>query len=498
MMAVLILTVSAQVVFSSRHLDKVPEELLREAIALDILASWSSKCLGVGIGEFHTMDDLHEYLKYLEDVLHGNTTAVIALGGAHIRALMLLLYGSNEITSEVIEELVKVSALNLIETSRVSYQDIEELFHNPSLASLVRIYKRISVDPIISKCLGDDVLIKLLSFGMYLERGDIARARVVAEKVLSERSVFFGVLMLSILESRSYVIGSSKPLEISEKDLERLVSKLREMNVDLDEVLSKYSLTELMEIYENLKALDNTDIRLNTNASLVSTGWIIEDVDDVLRQGAVNTQIGLEDQEPTPGNYTVLDPRRISELVNHIPPKVIASAVSVVSSLSYLRTYTPIFEKTSSSIYLEPRRQESPLSSAELLGLIFVAMAAVTTISIILRGVLRKEIIEPPVRPSLVRTSPTTPELSTVLSTVIRVFWEVVTNLSTKVKVEIRPSDTHREIAKKLGTQLDSVSSALLRRLSKLYEVARFSKEVSEERVSKDLSIVKEMLRRIT
>ncbi len=492
LVVVLILVASAQVVFSSRHLDKVPEELLREAIALDILASWSSKCLGVGISELHTMDDLHEYLEYLENILYGNSTAVIALGGVHVRALMLLLYGSSEITPEIVERLIRVSVLNLIETSRVGYEDIEELFHNPSLASLVRIYKRVGNDPLIGRCL-NDVLIKLLGFGVYLERGDVAKARAVAEEVLSERSVFFGVLMLSIIEGRTYVVGSSKPLKISEEDLERLVSKLREMNVDLDEVLSKYSLTELIEIYESLKAVDKIDLQLNTNASLVGVGWGVEDVDDVLRQGAVSTQVSRENQESIPGGYAVPDPGKIGELVNRIPPKVIASAVSVVSTLSYSRTYAPTSGKTPPT-YLELRRQGSSLSSTELLGLIFVAIAAMVVIPIVLRGTLRKEISEPLVRPLLVRTLPTTPELSAV----IRVFWEVVTNLSIKVKVEVRPSDTHREIAEKLDPELDSVSSALLRRLSKLYEVARFSREVPEERLSRDLSIVKEMLGRVT
>jgi len=491
--AVLMLAASAQASLSSRHLDRVPEDLLREALALDTLVSWSSKCFGIGAEALRAANDpqvLREYLENLERaLLKGNNTAVIAVGGLHIRALRFLLYGSNEMTPEILEELIKVSISSLI-TTGVRYQDIEELVQNPSLASLARIYERVSRDPAIGKCL-KDVLIKLLSFGVYLERGDVARARAVAEEVLSEKSVFFGVSMLSMVEGRTYVVRQARPVEISDEDLEKLVSKLRDMDIDLDEALSKYSLSELVELYESLKVIGNVSVQPGINGSMIGTGQETESADDALRQGTVSARVNQEESGLTPESYATPDPGKISELVSRIPPKVIASAVSVVVSTGYSKAYPQASGKTASPTYLNTRRQEQP-SSVEIMGFVFVVIAAVVAIPITLRGVFRREVLEPLVAPS-VRVPPAVTELSAA----VRVFWEVVRDLSARARVEIRPSDTHREITRKLSSELDSVSSALLGRLSRLYEVARFSREVSEELIGRDLKKVEEMLKKL-
>ncbi len=435
----------------------------------------------------------------VKSLLYDNVPAVLLVGGVHLRALGLLINGSEELRSSVLERVV-LNSISVLVSSGVPYHLVDEAVGSPSTGSLLKLFAYSSRVPGVGRCL--EVLApKIISFSVYVERGDAERARVLAEEVLNAGSSFFGVVMVAILEGmpRGYHRHRAPALvDIPEEFAEKLVSLLREYNVSIGEVLARYSIAELVELYERLMSAAGAELVLGNRGSAASgSEWYgglppgVSVDEDVLRPAIVGSQgagAGYPTADSESGEVGASGPR-VRELLNRIPPRVLATAIDMASSASFGRYLGGTAEQRRVVQYASPVDREGVPEWWLALAAIAVAASVGGLYHLALRsGVVGSLRLTGGRGPGIVVDS------AADLSPVVRLFWRVVSRLATAVGVRILPPDTHREIVEKLGSRVDDVTSAGLRRLGKLYEVVRYSREAPRELVERELKSLEGLL----
>lgn len=499
-LAVLVLP---QVAAAGRHLDRVPEEQLKRALAMEVLLSWSRACPDAGLGYGALPWDAPGLRAMLDglarSLLHGAAPAALLVGGVHLRALGLLINGSEELHVSALERLLLNSVSALI-SAGVPYQLVEEAVSSPSVGSLLRLFAYSSRVPSVGRCL--EVLApRVISFCIYAERGDVGRARALAEEVLNSGSALFGVLMVSALGRASPAgRGPRAPAldELPEEFAEKLVSILRERNVSIGEVLARYSIAELVELYEKLASAAGADLGPEVGGSAMSDlgryGGVppVAGVDEDLLRPALAGSQGVDSGRSPASAGSSGEPageRRVRELLSRIPPSVLSSAVSIASGASFERYLGATRAPRAVAQPTDPADRGETPSWGPVLAAVAVAASVGGLYHLVLRGGGTSPLRWAGARRPVMEVRP-----AEELSPVVKLFWSVVGRLAAAVDVEILPSDTHREIVDKIGPRVDDVTSAGLRRLGKLYEAARYSRGVAREVLERELEALSRLL----
>lgn len=417
-----------------------------------------------------------------------------------MKALELLINGSEDLQPRVFERVFLASASALVRAG-IPYHLIEGALSSPSINSLIRLSAHIARALELGRCF-DEVMLKVVSFSLHVENGNIGRAREIAEEVLIRRSAFFGAIMISTINlgSRKYSPHSSG-LEIPEEVLEKLISVLKEHDIDIGEVLAKYSLSELMELYEKLGgALEPALLLLEENRRVTSAGLPRQNLlevdadEDTLRYSAVTDsqgRNGLAKDVSSHAKEEVVSEQEIGKLVNRIPYQVVVEAFKVVSSASYREANAGGSQLSSRDLLGRAPSEDERLTDWVLLFSMIVIAISVGGLSPI---VLRRGTSRPVSLRKALEVGDTGTTI-TDLNPVVKFFWNVVDLFTATAKVRVLPSDTHREIVEKLGVKADDVESAALRRLCKLYEAVRYSgRAVPDELLRRELKVLRKLL----
>ncbi|MEM2499236.1 MAG: hypothetical protein QXU30_03685, partial [Sulfolobales archaeon] len=149
---------------------------------------------------------------------------VLVSGGVHLKALALLVNGTEELRSSTLEKTI-VSSVSSLLSMGVPYQLIRDTMDNPTASNLLKLFAYASKNSSAETCLRN-LTLKMISFVMHVERGNTGRARAIAEDVLNSMSLFFGSIMVSIVEKSpvGYVVRAPSSGDISEEVLEKLIS----------------------------------------------------------------------------------------------------------------------------------------------------------------------------------------------------------------------------------------------------------------------------------
>ncbi len=489
-----------QIAVAGRHLDRAPEEYLKEALAVEVLLSWSRACPGAGVWRGAAPWDARGVRSLVEELakslLHSTTPAVLVVGGVHLKALVLLINGSEELPPSVLERAILNSISSLV-SAGAPYHLVDEALSSPSTSSLLKLLAYSTRVPGVGRCL-EGLAPKIVSFCVYVERGDIERARALAEEVLNAGSALFGIVMASVLDGAPRYGRWTPALEdLPEEFAEKLVAVLREHNISIGEVLARYSIAELAELYEKLIGAAGAGLVLGSETSSASGPGQLGGLppgagvdEDVLRPAIVGSQ-GASAGDPVTGTGSggALSELQVRELLSRIPSRVLASAISIVRSASF---------REQLDMGVEPRREvqrASPVGRerAPELVLALAAVAVAASVGGLYHLALRSS--RAGSLPQIVGRELGVEASSTAdLGPAVRLFWRVVSRLASAVDVKILPSDTHREIVEKLGSRVDDLTSAGLRRLGKLYETARYSREKLGGVVERELESLRRFL----
>ncbi|MCS7099809.1 MAG: DUF4129 domain-containing protein [Sulfolobales archaeon] len=507
LLLVLLLLAAPQVVLS-RHLSSSPEEYLKEAIALEILSSWVGRCFNVSFEFSKSAEYADGELRSLLEariggVLSGSRLGVLAMGGSHFKALQLLLGGAGELRPASLREVLSASVLSLV-LSGVPYGLVEEVLSRPSISSLLKLLAYVSRFLTASKCFRD-LVAEVVYFGLSLESGNVERARSVAEEVLNSNSIFFGTVLVLVLENPPTKLRtSSRYVEISEEAVEKLVLALSRYDINLGEILAKHSISEILELLEVVGSIENLDLVLRRIDSInVSTLTEVRrllaglDEEDVLRYSLG----GESSPQRTPGggssggSSSVEDvgervaQHDIDRLVDKVPQRVLKSAIEAID-----RATLSLSKSRGRPLAREGTTPSSGGSGDSLgLGAVAALLLAAASIGFLYPYVLRGSSRRFP-RFGIVLSRDAGALSTAGQHPVVEFFWKAVAHLAAVVKIEILPSETHREVVERLESRIDGVTSAALRRLSKLYELARFSRSGVPSSVGEDLEFLRKIL----
>lgn len=428
---------------------------------------------------------------------------ILTVGGIHLKAIGLLANGTEELQPRVLGRVVQASVSSLI-SAGLPYSVIEEAVINSSTSSLLRLLAYTSRARSPWACL-EAVVLKALSFVMSVEKGYFERARTIAEEVTNARSLFIGFVMFSILERvpRGRAIRASGPEDISDQAIEKLITVLKRLNFSIGDILAKYSVAELLELYERLASVAEVDTLLSStsrtvgNISLLDGGVSGAELDeDVLRQPFVTAKPGESGEgEPAGGSMREeeaagVGEQKIAELVSRIEQERSILAVFDTVNKAGFREYldSSLRQREATPTHVSMGRERPP-DWWTVLALFAVAASVGSLYQLTVhRSSARLDYTKGVSRGG---TRKATPE---GLNPVIELFWGVVNRLTTLSKVEIRLSDTHREIVEKLCPYVDDVVSAGLRRLGKLYEAVRYAKTPPTDLLARDLRYLEKLL----
>ncbi|MEM1815359.1 MAG: DUF4129 domain-containing protein, partial [Sulfolobales archaeon] len=288
--------------------------------------------------------------------------------------------------------------------------------------------------------------------------------------------------------------------DISEEILEKLISVMRESNISIGEALATYSIKDLIDLYEKLANNVKLDMTLqgSGNVGVIATplnqtfsGEMGLD-EDVLRYSLIAnpSRNGSSETTKSSGEVEVVSEQEVNEVVSRLTYRVMTTVLDVVGKATF-REYLArgVRQKESTPTYT-PVNQDR-VSNWEL---VVVALALAASAGGFSQLVLRKRYTELSLPKRVSINIDKEVYFVNKLNPTVRFFWDVVKRLLTKGDVEILPSDTHREIVEKLSSSVDDVTSAALRKLGKLYEVARYSKNPPDEVLMKDLEVLKNLL----
>jgi len=409
----------------------------------------------------------------------GDTPLPLVLGGAHLKAFNAILEGRSTVLDIDVRLALEASARALTSLG-IPVALVEGALSGSSYRDVLVL--ALSLDPGRNSPCVRELQAKVVLFGLYLERGDYSRAGKLAEDVLSTTSVLFGLALLGFVEvPKAYVVVHQPQLatEVPQELVAELVERLRELNVDLQEVLSRYSLLELVELYEELRKYSPEVVLAAlkygnlTPTTAYGKPWeVSEGLDeDLVRPGHYYGQ-GRSESSPTssPVRSVPAESVDISLALSRLPSKLISKAAEVASraSLAY-RAWS-----TARAPEEVPRRAEVSTFEGHLATQVAIAVAVATAIVPVVAATLRRE----PTSLGLQQRwgYPHAPRLPVAYqSRVVEVFWRVVDVVGRRVGVRLGPADTHREIVSKLSSRLASEEAEALRELGKLYELARFS-----------------------
>ncbi|MEM1747396.1 MAG: DUF4129 domain-containing protein [Sulfolobales archaeon] len=502
-MTALMLLVVPQVVSSSRHLDQPPDAYLRQAQALETLLYLLRACptkLNYSVMTWDTSSWRTLLSDVVTELFNTSKPIVLVVGGVHLKALALLTNGTEEVRPTTLQKIVTSSVSSLLSMG-VPYSLIKEALSNPTTGSILRLFAYASRASSAEKCLMN-LTPRIISFVVYVERGNTARARAVAEDVLNSASLFFGSIMVSIAERLPavYVAHTPSYSDISEEILEKLISVMRESNISIGEALATYSIKDLIDLYEKLANNVKLDMTLqgSGNVGVIATplnqtfsGEMGLD-EDVLRYSLIAnpSRNGSSETTKSSGEVEVVSEQEVNEVVSRLTYRVMTTVLDVVGKATF-REYLArgVRQKESTPTYT-PVNQDR-VSNWEL---VVVALALAASAGGFSQLVLRKRYTELSLPKRVSINIDKEVYFVNKLNPTVRFFWDVVKRLLTKGDVEILPSDTHREIVEKLSSSVDDVTSAALRKLGKLYEVARYSKNPPDEVLMKDLEVLKNLL----
>ncbi|MCX8185239.1 MAG: hypothetical protein RMI56_01520 [Sulfolobales archaeon] len=495
---------------SSRHLNKSPEEYLRDAVALEVLNSWLKKCLNLSF-EFSTPTALTERKlqvlleTYIEIIASSSRLEVLTVGGEHLRALQILVNRSEELQPSLLKKVLSTSISSLI-LSGVPYDLVDEATSNPSVSSILKLLAYVSRLSELSSCL-KDVVTGVLYFGLQLERGDIEKARTVAEEILNTRSIFLGTILVFTLEyPPPRLRATARPIDISEEVVEKLVYVLSKYDVDIGEFLARYSISELLELFETVGSIEDLELVLRkidySNYSSTSINYeLLGDIDEDVFKYPLG---GDRSSQRTVGggnlssNSSVVEidisvvRYDVDKLVSKIPQRVLASALDTISraTLSLDESKYRQLTRDRDTHHLEVRSKSPEWGTAAVL------LAAAVFLGLLSLYVLHRDLSRSSLSSRAASRDMKTNSTAS-LNPAVELFWSTVTYLAAATKVEILPSETHREIVEKLESRVDSITSAALRKLGKLYELVRFSQDRVQHSLERDLEVLGKILWRV-
>jgi len=424
---------------------------------------------------------------------------VLVSGGVHLKALALLVNGTEELRSSTLEKTI-VSSVSSLLSMGVPYQLIRDTMDNPTASNLLKLFAYASKNSSAETCLRN-LTLKMISFVMHVERGNTGRARAIAEDVLNSMSLFFGSIMVSIVEKSpvGYVVRAPSSGDISEEVLEKLISVIRGSSINIGEALATYSIEDLIDLYEKLTSDVRVDIapQVSSNTTSITTllnqGFEEMEVDeDVLRYSLI-TNVSREgspkDVSKSSEGAKVFDDQEVTEIVSKLTHRVMATVLNTIEKTTFKEYLIKSVQRRQSTLTHTPVNQDKE-SSWELVLASLVIAASLGGFS---QLVFRKRYFELSLSKKALNLGREA-RLIDNLNPVVKFFWDVVSQLLATRDVELSPSDTHREIVEKLSSNVDDVTSAALRRLGKLYEVARYSKSPSVELLMEDLEFLKSFL----
>jgi len=408
----------------------------------------------------------------------GSTPLPLVLGGAQLKALKVVLEGRGTVLDTDVRLALEASAKALTSLG-IPVALVEEALSGSSYRDVLAL--ALSLDPGRGGLCVKELQARVVLFSLHLERGDYSRAGKLAEEVLSSTSVFFGLAMLRLVEVPTVYIAAQQPqlgADVPQELVEELVEKLRELNVDLQEVLSRYSLLELVELYEELKSYSPEVVLAALkygNLTLTPTSGGLRDVvegfdEDLVRPGWYYGQgLPLGNSTTSPAQTTSAEHVDLSIALSRLPSKLISRAAEVASSVS-LAYYTLSSARGSEEVL---RRSEARALESHLALQVAIATAVVVAlVPAVVAALRRGSSLGPPRRwvPSPLAHLPVA-----YRNKVVELFWRAVDVVGRRVEVRVEPADTHREIVSKLSSKLGSVEAGALRELGRLYELARFS-----------------------
>ncbi|MCC6047165.1 MAG: DUF4129 domain-containing protein [Desulfurococcaceae archaeon] len=410
----------------------------------------------------------------------GGSPLPLVLGGAQLKALNLVLEGRGTVVEGDVRSVLEASARALGYLG-VPVALVEGALSGSSYRDVLLL--ALSLDPRRGGPCVRELQTRVALFALYLERGDYPRAGKLAEEVLAANSILLGLAMLRLVEAPVAYVVAQRPgpaVEVSQELVEELVERLRELNVDLREVLSRYSLQELVELYEELKryspevvlaALRYGNLTLPpVYAGPRELGGDLEE--DVVRPGVYYGQGERGGSPTTPGSTqsTAVDYADISLAIGRLPGRLISRVAEVASSVS-LAHYSRASGRVPEEV---PRRVEVAVPGSRP-AIQVAVVAAVASVAIPVALVALRRTSRTP--ETLRRWVPAVPHYpsTTYRNVVVEVFWRVIDVVGRRVRVRIGPSDTHREIVSRMSSSLGSAEAEALRELGRLYELARFS-----------------------
>ncbi|MEM1623194.1 MAG: DUF4129 domain-containing protein [Sulfolobales archaeon] len=498
------LLVVPQVVSSSRHLDQPPDTYLRQAQALETLLHLLRACPTTKLDHSAVALDISSWRTLLSDVVaelfNTSKPIVLIVGGVHLKALALLTNGTEEVRPSALQKIVASSVSSLLSMG-VPYSLIKEALSNPTTGSVLRLFAYATRASSSEKCLMN-LTPRIVSFVVYVEKGNTARARAIAEDVINSASLFFGSIMVSIVERlpAAYLARTPSYGDISEEVLEKLISVIRERNISIGEVLATYSIKDLIDLYEKLANNAKLDMTLqgSDNVGVIATplnrtfiGEMGLD-EDVLRYPLIAnaSEGGSSETTKRGGEEEVVSEQEVSELVSRLTYRVMTTVLDIVDKATFREYLTRSVRQKG----LTPTCTPVNRGRASDWELVVVALALAASAGGFSQLVLRKRHTELSLPKRVSINVGKEVYFVNKLNPTVRFFWDVVERLLTRGDVEILPSDTHREIVEKLSSSVDDVTSAALRRLGRLYEVARYSKNPPDEVLMKDLEVLKNLL----
>jgi len=466
-----------------RHVQQAPEELLEVPLALDSLVKWVSRCYPNSSVPDVGVEPSWRVLEWVRDLRRvtlegGSTPLPLVLGGAQLKALKVVLEGRGTVLDTDVRLALEASAKALTSLG-IPVALVEEALSGSSYRDVLAL--ALSLDPGRGGLCVKELQARVVLFSLHLERGDYSRAGKLAEEVLSSTSVFFGLAMLRLVEVPTVYIAAQQPqlgADVPQELVEELVEKLRELNVDLQEVLSRYSLLELVELYEELKSYSPEVVLAALkygNLTLTPTSGGLRDVvegfdEDLVRPGWYYGQgLPLGNSTTSPAQTTSAEHVDLSIALSRLPSKLISRAAEVASSVS-LAYYTLSSARGSEEVL---RRSEARALESHLALQVAIATAVVVAlVPAVVAALRRGSSLGPPRRwvPSPLAHLPVA-----YRNKVVELFWRAVDVVGRRVEVRVEPADTHREIVSKLSSKLGSVEAGALRELGRLYELARFS-----------------------
>ena len=409
----------------------------------------------------------------------GGTSLPLVLGGAQLKALKVVLEGRGTVLDTDVRLALEASARALASLG-VSAALVEGALSGSSYRDILVL--ALSLDPGRGGLCVKELQARVVLFGLHLERGDHSRAGKLAEEVLSSTSVFFGLAMLRLVEVPTVYIAarqSQRGVDVPQELVEELVEKLRKLNVDLQEVLSRYSLVELVELYEELKSYSPEVILVALkygNLTLTPTSGGLREVvegfdEDLVRPGwYYGQELPLGNSTTSPAQVTSAERVDVSIALSRLPSKLISRAAEVASSVSLAyytlgpaRGFEEVLRRSEARALENHPALKVAIATAVALALIPAVVAALRKGGSSF-GHPRGWAPPPPARlPVAYRNK------------IIELFWRSVDVVGRRAEIRVEPADTHREIVGKLSSRLGSAEVMALRELGKLYELARFS-----------------------